>query len=445
MAPVPGEAEFQLIFMIRTYILIVGEIYTMEIKCEEPTLHVRQVLESMGSKGIYRMLLIFRGQDSEVTDVILFGYIIAWFLGELSQRERYKAIIAHFHEWISSLAVPLIRKRHIDVITIFTTHATLLGRYLCANSVDFYNNIQNFTIDEEAKKLGIYHRHCIERAVTHSSDVFITVSEITAYEAEHLLKRKPDNILPNGLYINKSSAMHNFQKLHEINKQKIHDFVRGHFYGYYDFNLDNTLYFFTAGRYEYQIRVLMYSSNHYLVSNSKMTIVAFIIMPAATNSFSDETLREQEKKRNNKFVISHLKSVAVEQTELLSTCSMEDKMLHNTLPLIVTHNMADENNDLILNQLHHLKLSNSPSDRVKVIFHPEVLNANNSPIGLEYDDFEESIQQLTNIMLTFSQKTRSNQRDRTTNIRLTRLENTGKRVYTNKKACPSSNLSRLDC
>ena len=46
--------------------------------------------------------------------------------------------------------------------------------------------------------------------------------------------------------------MHEFQNKHALNKQKINDFVRGHFYGHYDFDLENTVYFFTAGRYEYQ-------------------------------------------------------------------------------------------------------------------------------------------------------------------------------------------------
>jgi glycogen(starch) synthase len=75
--------------------------------------------------------------------------------------------------------------------TIFTTHATLLGRYLCAGDVDFYNNLKFFDVDAEAGKRGIYHRYCIERAAAHCADVFTTVSHITAYEAEWLLKRKP--------------------------------------------------------------------------------------------------------------------------------------------------------------------------------------------------------------------------------------------------------------
>ena len=84
--------------------------------------------------------------------------------------------------------------------------------------------------------------------------------------------------------------MHEFQNLHQQSKQKINDFIRGHFYGHYDFDLENTLYFFTAGRYEYRNKgVDMYIEslarlNYRLQqNNSKMTVVAFIIMPAATN------------------------------------------------------------------------------------------------------------------------------------------------------------------
>ncbi|KAK0541346.1 glycogen synthase isoform 1, partial [Tilletia horrida] len=129
--------------------------------------------------------------DQETNETVIFGYLVAWFLGEFVNHERKKAVIGHFHEWQAGLAIPLCRKRRIDVTTIFTTHATLLGRYLCAGSVDFYNNLQYFDVDHEAGKRGIYHRYCIERSSTHCADVFTTVSHITAFESEHLLKRKP--------------------------------------------------------------------------------------------------------------------------------------------------------------------------------------------------------------------------------------------------------------
>lgn len=84
-----------------------------------------------------------------------------------------------------------MKRSNTDIATVFTTHATILGRYLCAGSDDFYNNLERFNVDYEAGSRGIYHRYCIERAAAHCADVFTTVSHITAYEAESLLKRKP--------------------------------------------------------------------------------------------------------------------------------------------------------------------------------------------------------------------------------------------------------------
>ena len=72
----------------------------------------------------------------------------------------------------------------------------------------------------------------MERAAVHLAHIFTTVSDITGFEAEHLLKRKPDVITPNGLNVKKFSAIHEFQNLHATSKEKIHEFVRGHFYGY---------------------------------------------------------------------------------------------------------------------------------------------------------------------------------------------------------------------
>ncbi|KAF9944096.1 glycogen synthase isoform 1, partial [Mortierella alpina] len=350
--------------------------------------------------------------------------------------ERNAAVIAHFHEWLAGVGIALCRKRHIDVTTIFTTHATLLGRYLCAGSVDFYNNLRSFDVDHEAGKRGIYHRYCIERAATHCCDVFTTVSHITAYEAEHLLKRKPDGVLPNGLNVVKFSAMHEFQNLHAVSKDRIHDFVRGHFYGHYDFDLENTLYFFTAGRYEYRnkgldmfIESLQRLNEKLKATNSPMTVVAFLITPAETHSFTVETLKGQAvvkqlketvhdiaKRMETRLFEKAARGGDINTTQFLTS---EDQILlkrrtfalkRSTLPPIVTHNMADDGKDPVLNQLRRLGLFNHPSDRVKIVFHPEFLNSNNPLFGLDYEEF------LSDQMLMFCEKTRRqriNQRNRT--------------------------------
>ena len=67
-------------------------------------------------------------------------------------------IVAHFHEWMAGIGLILCRTRRLEVATVFTTHATLLGRYLCAGNVDFYNNLSTFDVDFEAGKRMIYNK-----------------------------------------------------------------------------------------------------------------------------------------------------------------------------------------------------------------------------------------------------------------------------------------------
>jgi glycogen(starch) synthase len=354
--------------------------------------------------------------DFETNDAVVFGYLVAWFLGEFVCHEK-RAVIAHFHEWLAGVALPLCKKRRIDVTTIFTTHATILGRYLCAGSVDFYNNLQWFDVDAEAGKRGIYHRYCIERAATHSCDVFTTVSHITAYESEHLLKRKPDGVLPNGLNVTKFAAVHEFQNLHHQAKEKIHDFVRGHFYGSYDFDPENTLYMFTAGRYEFRnkgvdmfIESLARLNHRLKEANSKTTVVAFIIMPAQTTSLTVEALKGQaviKSLRDTVDVIEkgigkrifersikwHEGDPMPDEKDLITS---QDRVLlrrrlfamkRHGLPPIVTHNMMNDHEDPILTQIRRVQLFNHPSDRVKIVFHPEFLNSANPVLPMDYDEF----------------------------------------------------------
>ena len=369
------------------------------------------------------------------------------------------------------MAISLCRKRHIDVTTVFTTHATLLGRYLCAGSVDFYNNLQYFDVDHEAGKRGIYHRYCIERSSAHCADVFTTVSHITAYESEHLLKRKPDGVLPNGLNVIKFQAMHEFQNLHATAKAKINEFVRGHFYGHYNFDLEKTLYvgpllFYsqphpdvprfprcllpvdtnfairgwtcslnrwlvrTSQLSNFQISDIYLGLNHRLLkSQSNTSVVAFIIMPAATHSYTVDALKGQAVTkqlrdtvteiqnrvgarlfdhaiRSNGFVDhrshptttyflpTHREYGTLPSPDQLLT--EEDNVLlkrrilalkRNTLPPITTHNMADDHTDPILNQIRTVQLFNNHNDRVKIVFHPDFLNSNNPILGLDYEEF----------------------------------------------------------
>ena len=121
-------------------------------------------------------------------------------------------------------------------------------------------------------------------------------SDITGQEAEHLIKRRPDLITPNGLNVKR--ICHEFQNLHQKNKLRIMNFVHGHFHGHLNFDLDKTLLFFTAGRYEFGNKggdvfiEALARLNHYLKAcNSDVTVISFIIFPTKNTSFNNESLK----------------------------------------------------------------------------------------------------------------------------------------------------------
>uniref|UniRef100_A0A8C5AXP9 Glycogen [starch] synthase n=1 Tax=Gadus morhua TaxID=8049 RepID=A0A8C5AXP9_GADMO len=330
-----------------------------------------------------------------------------------AQCEEPPHILAHFHEWLAGLGLMLCRRRQLPVATIFTTHATLLGRYLCAGKVDFYNNLAEFNVDKEAGDRQIYHRYCLERSAARCAHVFTTVSQITAIEAEYLLKRKPDIITPNGLNVKKFSAMHEFQNLHAKSKNRIQEFIRGHFYGHLDFNLDKCVFLFIAGRYEFSnkgadIFLEALARLNYLlrVNHSDVTVVAFFIMPARTNNFNVETLKGQAVRKQlwdtaqtvkERFGKKLYESLLVGQLPDVSKMldkedfTMMKRAIFSTQrqcqPPICTHNMLEDSSDPILNCIRRIGLFNCSADRVKVIFHPEFLSSTSPLLPMDYEEF----------------------------------------------------------
>jgi glycogen(starch) synthase len=353
-------------------------------------------------------------QDSETNDAVAFAYVLLEFFESFCAMNNSKRpVIAQFHEWLASACLPLLRKRNLPVATIFTTHATLLGRYLCTTSRDFYERLPWINPDVEAGERQIYHRYCIERAATHSAHVFTTVSDITAIEADHLLKRRPEKILPNGLRVEKYIALHEFQNLHRQAKERIHQFVQGHFFGTYSFDLEKTVYLFTSGRYEYHnkgidvfIEGLHRLNNHLMQSGSDVTVVAFIVTAAPTHSPNVWVLQNHsmlaELKSSCEQIARKIEQRLFEQAargempdpaKLLTT---EEQVVlkrlihtrhHKELPPIVTHHMVDDQTDPVLNHLRHRQLFNNAHDRVKVVFHPQFINRTNPLWGMDYPEF----------------------------------------------------------
>ncbi len=350
--------------------------------------------------------------DTETDDAIAFAHLVAELLAIQTGRHPETRVVAHFHEWMASAAIPLIRKHRLPVATVFTTHATLLGRYLCTSWPDFYDRLPWINADHEAGVRQIHHRFAIERAAAQGAHVFTTVSEVTNREAEHLLKRKADVIVPNGLDVERFAALHEFQNLHVHYKERIHRFVRGHFFGSYAFDLDKTLYFFCAGRYEYRnkgidqfIEALYRLNGHLKYVASPKTVVAFIIVPAAVRNVDVNVLNNAALLDELDRLCSSIKEgVGRRLFDVTATGAMPEparlladadvvrlkRMLftrrRTTLPPVVTHTM-ERDDDLILSHLRHRRLFNAPDDRVKVVYHPAFITATNPLFGMDYDQF----------------------------------------------------------
>uniref|UniRef100_A0A8C7R1Y3 Glycogen [starch] synthase n=1 Tax=Oncorhynchus mykiss TaxID=8022 RepID=A0A8C7R1Y3_ONCMY len=314
--------------------------------------------------------------DREANDSLLFGSMVAWFFKELTDELGDSPnVLAHFHEWQVGAGLILCRSRKIPLATIFTTHATLLGRYICAGNVDFYNNLDKFNIDQEAGERQIYHRYCLERAAVHCAHVFTTVSQITAVEANHMLHRKPDVVTPNGLNIKKFSAMHEFQNLHSTNKGQIQEFIRGHFYGHLDFNLEKTLFFFIAGRYEFSnkgvdIFLESLSRLNYLlrVHKNDVTVVVFFIMPAKTNNFNVETLKGQ----------------AVRKQLWDTAHTVKDKFGKRLYEALLKGDIPDMNTILDRDDFTIMKRAIYAT---QIVFHPEFLSSTSPLLPMDYEEF----------------------------------------------------------
>ena len=356
--------------------------------------------------------------DELLDKVVAFGYQVKEFFNYITQFEiGHPNIVAHFHEWMAGIPIPGIRKDRLNIRIVFTTHATLLGRYLAMNDPNFYEHLAFYNWEVEATKFNVKPIAEIERASAHGAHIFTTVSDITGKECTHLLGRTPDMVLPNGLNIIRYEALHQIQNQHVKIKDQIHDFVMGHFFQSYPFDLDKTLYFFTSGRYEFQnkgydltLEALARLNYKMQVANVDTTVVTFFVTKQPFYTINPEVLQskaqiedvwrvcEEIKEQVGKRLYTNITS-AEGSYEFPDLSKMVDDYLRlklrrniqswktNRLPKIVTHTLKDDANDEILNFLRRANLVNNRHDKVKVVYHPDFITTSNPLFRMDYNTF----------------------------------------------------------
>lgn len=361
---------------------------------------------------------MFFRPDELVDQVIAFGYMVLRYLEKLSDPAfAEKPVIAHFHEWMAGMPIPEIKRLKLPIATIFTTHATMLGRYIAMNDKHFYKRLPAFDWREEAARYYIEPQVSLERLAANMADTLSTVSQVTDQECEFLLGRKSDIILPNGLEIKRHVAMHEFQNLHLTYKRRIHEFVMGHFFNNYTFDLDNTLYFFTSGRYEYvnkgydiTLEALKRLNDRMKKANINKTIVMFFVTKRPFYTINPLVLELRTKMEEIKHTTEAIQAEIAEKLFYAAAYSEKELDLPDLnqfvdeywqfrykktlqswktpyLPIIVTHNLKNDNDDELLADMRRLELFNRKEDRVKVIYHPDFIDSTNPLFKLDYPQF----------------------------------------------------------
>lgn len=158
-------------------------------------------------------------------------------------------VVAHFDEWTTGMGLLYIKNREPRISTIFTTHATSIGRSICGNGKPLYDYFHQYNGDQMAVELNMQSKHSLEKAAAHHADCFTTVSEVTARECEQLLQIRPQVVTPNGFEPDFVPKTVKYNRLRKDGREKlltVAKAVTGHRYG------PDTFIIATSGRHEYR-------------------------------------------------------------------------------------------------------------------------------------------------------------------------------------------------
>ena len=191
------------------------------------------------------------------------------------------SVIAHFDEWTDGMGLLATRLLLPLAATVFTTHATCIGRSICSNGKPLYDYLRGYNGDQMARELNMESKHSLEKAAAHVADAFTTVSGITAEEAAQLLERVPDVVTPNGFepdFVPEGDAYDDCRR----KARALLAHVAGDLTGRY-FDPDECFMALTSGRFEYRnkgLDVFLDSIRRFADKRPEKPVLAFIMVPA---------------------------------------------------------------------------------------------------------------------------------------------------------------------
>lgn len=332
----------------------------------------------------------------------------AWCVGKLIEKiseNTSKKIVTHFHEWLAGISLLYLKKYKPQIPTVFTTHATMLGRSIAGTGDKLYSIIDTIQPYEEARRRGVIDKFTTELACAKYTNIFTTVSEITGYEAEKLLGRKPEVLVLNGLDINRFPTFEETSIMHRKNRDIMREFLSYYFEPYYDIDFKESLNMFIFGRNEFKnkgvdIFIKSLSKLNKELTQTDKTVFAFFFIPCSASSIRFDLLDaknkyhqikemvENESEALKQNIISNLLSDKDAGVNLLSKNFMQTikkNVMHFKklgLPPLSTHNVDE--NEPMLKAFRENNLLNREEDKVKVILYPIYVSNNDGLLNLSY-------------------------------------------------------------
>ena len=266
-----------------------------------------------------------------------------------------KHVIAHFDEWTTGMGILYTKWKLPEVATVFTTHATSIGRSICGNGKPLYDYLPGYNGDQMAQELNMQSKHSLEKTAALQADCFTTVSDITARECTQLLGRTPDVVTPNGFEPNFVPAKTKFKACRHAARLTLLD-VASSLTGIH-FN-DDTFIVCTSGRCEYRnkgIDLFLDAVRQIDSFNPCRKVLAFVMVPAWSGDARDD-------------LKNALASHRVER-------------LDNP---VITHSLHNPDTDPIINRIHSIGFRNDDEGSATVIYVPCYLNGDDGIFNLSY-------------------------------------------------------------
>jgi phosphorylase/glycogen(starch) synthase len=290
----------------------------------------------------------------------LFGYaagmlIESFYLFYCTATDR---IIAHFHEWMTGAGVLYLDSHVPQIGTVFTTHATVLGRSIAGNQLPLYKDLNSFDTDAMANRFQVIAKHSLEAIAAKVADSFTTVSNLTNNECKAFLKKAADVITINGFENDFVPQDINFEIKRKIAREKLLQVAQSLIQQTLS---DDAVLVISSGRYEYHNKGLdrfIEGLSHLQELHPKQEIIAFLTVPAGILAYREDLLQKMQSPLGTEAVLNDF----------------------------ATHRLLDPCHDPILNGLKLNGLDNSPQSKLKVIFVPVYLNGRDGIFNLNYYD-----------------------------------------------------------